>query len=162
MLSRNQLVHAVIWPKGPDSVVSLIDADGVDQAHVKVRQPMRGSDITKLIPEGYSVLPEECHVVTTSGELLVNKGVKFDTAVVTERPEVPFEERLAALERRERRRVKREERMRLEYERRLAGAVEARATPVVEETPPEDETPPEGADGAQEDAESGVKNEPAE
>lgn len=117
MLDRNTLVHAVIWPQGPNAMVTLVDPDGVVASVVKVKEPLRGSDLAKMIPQGYGVETDACTVLSMSGELLVRTEGEFDTAVVTERAHVSFEERMARLERRERNNAKRQRR--LEEENRL-------------------------------------------
>lgn len=116
-LSRNELVHAVIWPKGNKSNLALIDGEGVIHGRITVEEPLRGSDLAKMIPDGLWLDPQNCTVISMSGELLVNTKAPFDTAVVTERAETSLEQRLAMLERRERRREERERKNREENER---------------------------------------------
>jgi len=133
MFERDQLVYAVIWPSASEALVQLIDTDGVVVAAYPVLEPLKGSEVIKMVPDGYCLGFERCHVVKTTGSILVNTGVKFDTAVVTERAEVTFEERMARLERRERRREQRE----LVLEQQLKEALKRRDEALA---PPPDKT----------------------
>lgn len=130
MLDRNQLVHAVIWPNGDDACVTLIDADGVYQSRFSVVQPLKGSDLARLIPPGYWLKFDGCTVLSMSGDVLVGGIAEFDSAVVTERREVTFEDRIAILERRDIRRQRQHDH---EMNRLRQAQERAEAAPVVEE-----------------------------
>lgn len=119
-LQRNQLVHAVIWPATRSATVDLIDVDGQEMASFKVAQPILGSDVARWMPDGYTVSCQSCTVVAKSGAILVGAQAQFDTAVVTVRPEITFEERMERLERRERRREAREKKREEEIARLMA------------------------------------------
>lgn len=103
MLTKQNLVNAVIWPNGPKAAIALFDTSdeggGEQVALVPITVPKEGREIAKMIPEGFSVDVEECTVVKLSGPIIKGTKGKFDTAVVTERPEVTFEDRMARLER---------------------------------------------------------------
>lgn len=110
MIERNALAFAVIWPANKQSYISLIDGEGVECAQFKVEQPLKGSELAKVVPEGYYVAPcKNCKVVTIAGRPVVRTVGEFDSAVITEKPQLGFEERMQNLERRERRREKREQ-----------------------------------------------------
>lgn len=141
MFSRNELVHAVIWPDGRKSSIALIDPDGIVVATLPVREPLRGSDLSRLIPDGYCVDWDNCAVVNLSGEPVVRTVGQFDTAVVTERAELGFEERMQRLERRERRREKREIEL-AAHNRELLRELAEHKSAVVDDEPPADVTPP--------------------
>jgi len=160
MFNRNQLVHAVIWPNSDHPSVYLVDADGEVKSHVNVAEPLKGSELSKMMPDGYMLDVSGCSVMNMSGKFLATTVAPFDTAVVNERAEVSFEERMLRLERREARRERREAAMVLR-ERELMERLKA-AEAVVEPVPdgevssdPQDpvvepETAPDGgqADGA--------------
>ena len=110
MFTKNQLVHAVIWPVTNEAAMELIDTDGVVQSNVPIQQPQKGDEVSRMIPEGFEVDVMDCYVVDLSGEIIKGSKAEFDTAVVTERAEIGFEERMARLERKEKRREKREAR----------------------------------------------------
>lgn len=106
MIGRNKLTHAVVWPNAKNANVALVDSDGTVVGEVSVKYPLMGSELAKRVPEGYTVQPTGCNIVSMSGRLVVGTRGVFDTAVVTERPEITFEERLARMERREANREK--------------------------------------------------------
>lgn len=108
LFDRNQLVHAVIWPNGKNPGLTLVDTDGVVQSHVAIRMPVKGSELAKMMPPGHFVEPDQCTILSMSGRLMVGAKAPFDTAVVTERAEIGFEERMQRLERKERRREQRQ------------------------------------------------------
>lgn len=156
LFKRDDLVHAVIWPKGKSACVSLIDAYGVEQSLYPVRAPRKGSELAKMIPQGYSLLVHECLVVNMSGKLVIGTSAPFDTSVVTERAEVTFEERMNRLERIQVRRDARQAQLERENAELLRQIEEGRAAqsvvePVTEETPPE---PPQSATEMQTDQEA--------
>ncbi len=109
MLTQKNLVNAVIWPNGPKAAIALFDTSaeggGEQVALVPITVPKEGREIAKMIPQGFSVDVQECTVVKLSGPIIKGTKAEFDTAVVTERPQITFEERLARLERVERRKV---------------------------------------------------------
>lgn len=107
MFDRNKLVHLVIWPQGKKSAYTLTDGHGEVAAQVEVDEPIKGSDLARMIPDGFYVIVKDCTVLTMSGKLVVATKAPFDTAVVTERAVVTAEDRLLRLERRERRREER-------------------------------------------------------
>lgn len=120
MIQRNKLVQAVIWPAGPNAHYSLIDAEGVELARVAVAAPVKGFDLAKVVPPGLSVDVTDCEVLSMTGKNVARTRAQFDTAVVTERPEITFEERMARLERRDKRREEAEKRRQEEHERVIA------------------------------------------
>lgn len=90
---RNQLVHAVIWPQGPDAAsATLYDTDGVVLSEVPITEPVKGSVWSALMPQGYKLDIAGCTVISMSGEVVVKTRTDFDTVVVTERAEVSIEE----------------------------------------------------------------------
>jgi crotonobetainyl-CoA:carnitine CoA-transferase CaiB-like acyl-CoA transferase len=142
MIARNQLTHAVVWPNAKNANVALVDCEGTVLGEVPVSYPLMGSELAKRVPDGYSVQPTGCNIVSMSGRLMVQTCGVFDTAVVTERPEVTFEERLARMERREANREKA-----LAYEREKIARLEAELAerdtvvePVEEPAEPEEAT----------------------
>ena len=155
MYDRNQLVHAVIWPKGKTATITMLDAEGVVHSEFAVREPMKGSELSKMIPPGYGVEFDDCTVLSMSGEILVRTVGEFDTAVVTERAQVTAEERLQRLERREMRRERRElerEQENAELRRQLADretVVDGDDTPPAGD-PPADTPPAEISEGGDE------------
>lgn len=126
MFDRNKLVHAVIWPAGEKPLVTLLDAEGVVLGEVVVREPLKGSELSKMIPQGCELEIDQCTVVNMSGEVIVETALPFDTAVVTEKREETFEERLANMERRIKRREKRAERLEQEHRARMQELEDAR------------------------------------
>lgn len=108
MFDRNQLVHLVLWPNASRAGYRLIDGEGEVIAQVKVSEPVTGAALSKVVPKGLFVDPTGCTVVTLSGDVRVRTVGEFDTAVVTERSKPTPEERLALLERRDRKRDQRE------------------------------------------------------
>ncbi|KJZ25120.1 hypothetical protein [Tritonibacter mobilis] len=89
---RNQLVHAVIWPEGPDGAsATLYDTDGVVLSEVPITEPVKGSVWSSLMPQGYKIDIAGCNVISMSGEVVVATRTEFDTVVVTERAEVSLE-----------------------------------------------------------------------
>lgn len=142
-LCRNALVHAVIWPNGPEASLALLDTDGVVQSEFRLTEPTKGSFYSSMMPDGFVLDCNGCTVLSMSGKLIVRTEVEFDTVVVTERAQVTFEERFARLERLQRRRDIRERKLEEEartLRERLAQR-EGEAEPLVQ--PPEPETPPE-------------------
>ena len=142
---RNDLVHAVIWPKGPAALAILYDTDGVIQGDVPIKDPVRGSVFANMMPEGYQISFSDCGVMSMSGELVIATRTPFDTCVVTEKREMTFEDRLIAMERRDRRRQLREqerEREHAELLRRAEEREQERLEPVVEEDAVQDSTQP--------------------
>lgn len=142
MFDRNQLVHAVIWPIDELSAAALIDTDGVIQGRMPVYKPVKGDELSRMIPKGYCLDFENCHVIKMSGDILVRTIGVFDTAVVTERAEVTFEERMQRLERRENYNARRNEllvRQNADLLKRLDDTATAasvtEAVELVEETP---------------------------
>jgi len=104
VFSKDDLVFAVIWPNGDDANMSLIDADGVYLAHVPVKAPVKGADLARMVPKGFKVDTAKCVVVHTNGGLMARTKAPFDTAVVTERRELSFEEKMQSFVRTEVRR----------------------------------------------------------
>ena len=117
MFDRNKLSHSVIWPAGPDANIHLVNQNNDLVAAFEVKEPIKGSDLAKLIPADYTLDFENCIHVTMSGDLVIGRQIEFDTVVVTERAEVTFEERMARLERRELMRERERQRERLELQR---------------------------------------------
>lgn len=147
---RNQLVHAVIWPNAKDAAIALYDTVGVEVSRVKIDHPKKGADISRMMPQEYLLGVVGCTVVSLSGKPVVSTKAPFDTSVVTERPEVTFEERLARMERTELRRRKREAQREAEMEAAVEELAALRAEraaagisdePVVEPEPETTETP---------------------
>lgn len=138
-LTRNKLTHSVFWPGKGDSTFALVNPDGEVLPEVFFNAPFRGSDIAKLVPDGFEILTDNAVVLSMSGKVLIGEPTDFDTVVVTQRAEVSLEDRLAQLERKDRnrdkdlRKLKREKR-KLEEE---LGALE----PVVEVDPAVGEQP---------------------
>jgi len=143
---RNDLVLAVIWPTGPEAFLSLIDAEGVFLGGFNVVEPVRGSEIAKMVPDGLRIHFNDCSVINTSGRLVYGKKQPFDSAVVTERAQQTFEERFAALERKERYRDRRAKRLEAELQSRIEEVQRLRDVPevVVEGLPPEGAEPIKG------------------
>lgn len=146
MFDRNQLVHAVVWPNGRKASLSLIDTNGGIQSTFTVREPLRGSDLAKMVPDGYRVHCDDCHIVTMSGDVVVGTRAAFDTAVVTERAELTFEERMQRLERREARREKKQrqqEKYFREQNAELERQLEEQRKQLQEQQPQEQQSPQE-------------------
>lgn len=157
MFERNEIVHSVIWPAGTEPVVALIDVDGVQQGHFWLKEPMRGSELAKQIPADWFLQFQECTLVKMTGEVVIGNKIPFDTKVVTERAELTYEQRLLAVERRDKHRAKAEKQRQAEFEafmkeqREKAEALEAVTEPP--ETPTDEEPEvkaPEGEEQAQE------------
>jgi len=155
MFNRNQLAHLVIWPNAKTAVVSLIDPDGEAVSEMSVREPIKGSELAKKMADGFAIHTKRCSVVSVSGDIVVRTRIPFDTAVVTERPVISFEDRMARLERRERRRELKAEADAIENEK-LRAIVEAQKKTlkeneaVVEEVEQTTEPTPEAAPAAPE------------
>lgn len=156
-LCRNKLVHAVIWPKGENPRIALIDTDGVEQSVLTITEPVKGQHYSNMLPEGYHLEVQDCHVVSMSGKLVIATPVPFDTAVVTERAELTFEERLERMERRsiraEQERARREREREREVEalrQQLAEREREEAAPVIEEP---EETPSDNQKEGEQDGE---------
>lgn len=145
MFQRNELAHLVMWPREAKAKVELVDEEGVVLSALPVDWPLKGSDIAKMVPEGFCIDPNGCTVVTMSGDILVSTVGEFDTAVVTERPEITFEQRMALLERRQQRSELREERLAAENQR-LRDQVRAEMEQETEEEPVVDDEPDETPD----------------
>jgi hypothetical protein len=141
MFDRNQLVHAVIWPNEKPSQIALVDAEGEVRSTVTFKLPMRGSDVAKWMPDGYQLDVGGCTVVSMSGRVMVNTVAPFDSAVVTERPEVTFEDRMLRLERRDKRREERAAQLERQYQTALTELREQREE-VVEDVTDDDEPRP--------------------
>lgn len=138
MLTRNQLTYAVIWPSGPDAALQLVTDDGEVYGEMSVTEPLKGSELAKLMPDGMAIVADQCSLITTSGKILVQTKTPFDTVVVTERAELTFEDRIAAMEVRERWRDRAYRAKMAEMQAAIDGAGE-----VIEEPPAETETAPE-------------------
>ena len=148
MLTKNRLVHAVIWPNGEKPEITLTDKEGVIQSYMRVRGPMRGDELSRMIPDGFIVDVHDCSVVNLSGKILVGGVGEFDTSVVTEKATLSFEERMNRLERIERRRQRRQadleaENKKLREELRAELEAEAEPEPEVVEAAPEAESSPQ-------------------
>ncbi|MGR3624505.1 hypothetical protein [Pseudophaeobacter sp.] len=104
MYDRNQLVHAVIWPVAGVGAATLLDGEGVLQSQIEIREPVLGSQLSKMIPQDFFLDVHDCTVVSMSGQLVVATKSEFDTVVVTERAALDYEERMQRLERRDARR----------------------------------------------------------
>ncbi len=109
VFDRNALVHAVLWPKGKASSVSLIDDEGVSQGEYRIVEPVMGSQLSKMIPQGFFLHTGDCGVVSMAGKPVVATVAEFDTAVVTQKREVTFEERFKMMEASVLRRVRKEQ-----------------------------------------------------
>jgi hypothetical protein len=95
---RNGLVHLSIFPTSENASYDLIDQDeGEVYARVPVRDPLRGSDLSKMVPDGLQVEFADCVVFNMSGKLVIGTPIDFDTAVVTERAEMSLEETMRRL-----------------------------------------------------------------
>lgn len=110
MFTRNQLVHAVLWPSRPKASISLIDTDGVEVAKFPIDKPMLGSDLVRFLPADFHISMDNVYLATLSGRILIQTRLPFDTVVVTEKAAVSIEDRVARMERREQRRQRRFER----------------------------------------------------
>lgn len=108
MFDRNQLTHLVIWPAESGAGYRLVDGEGEVLAQVAIGEQVLGSTIAKAVPQGLYIDVTGCTVVTLSGEVRVTTKGQFDTAVVVQRSRKTPEERLEALERRERVREQRQ------------------------------------------------------
>lgn len=147
MFTRNQLVHAVLWPLAKRVSITMLDAEGVVHGEFVISKPMLGSELARMVPDGLFVAGEEgeLSVFSMSGDPVIATRVEFDTEVVTEKREMTLEERFAQLEMRQRRAAEREARLR-EQNKRLAAEAEAALAQVVEQPPvTRPETPGEGA-----------------
>lgn len=142
MFTRNQLVHAVLWPNGPKATASLIDTDGVEIAKFKIEKPTLGSELCRFLPADFHLDAYDCVALTLSGDLVIETRLDFDTVVVTERAEISIEDRMQRLERREQRRQRRQERE-LEELKRLREQEATRAGPDLIEDDPEPDPAPE-------------------
>ncbi len=128
MFDRNELVHAVFWPDAEhpkEAKINLVDTDGVVQGEIDLDRPIKGAELASMVPNGFYLSPLKCIALSMSGKQVVATKAPFDTAVVTERPEVSFEDRMARLERREMRRERRERQREEEHQRIMAEAREA-------------------------------------
>lgn len=99
MYDRNQISHLVFWPNGKGSSLALVSDQGEVLSQLDVKEPVKGSELAKFVPNGYSLDPGGCVVLSMAGQIIVGTKAPFDTSVVTERAEVTFEERMARLER---------------------------------------------------------------
>jgi len=105
MLSRKELNHAVLWPNGTKAAYSLVSSDGEVVATVPLTVPVKGSELVRLMPDGFGVTLNNATLVFKEGAY-TNERQPFDTVVVTERREVTMDERLARLEMRDANRQK--------------------------------------------------------
>ena len=143
---RNGLVHLTVFPSGESASYALHDPQtGEVYAIVPVRDPIRGSDLSKMIPDGLHVEFADCVVFNLSGKLLIGTAIEFDTCVVTERAEITIEERLQRMELRDQRRQALERKRQEEFERWKREQAEMQVDPTETEEAPviEPETAPE-------------------
>jgi len=108
-MDGKKLTGLVFWPSTGaqvDAQVLLCNADGEMFAAFKLEKPMRGEDLARLVPPGCGVETTGCEVINSTGSLKVQDQMRFDTAVVMERRQQTFEERMERIERAQRAREK--------------------------------------------------------
>lgn len=99
-MERNKLTHAVLWPNGAEAAYSLVSPDGEVIATVALIEPVKGSDLSRLMPDGFEISLNNATLVFKEGRY-TNERQPFDTVVITERREVTLDQRLARLEMRD-------------------------------------------------------------
>jgi len=108
-MDRKELTGVVLWPSSGAKTaaqVLLCSADGEMFASFTLDKPMRGEDLARVVPPGCGVETTGCEVISSAGKLKVQDQMRFDTAVVMERREQTFEDRMERLERQQRAREK--------------------------------------------------------
>lgn len=148
MFARNKMVHWVFWPALKEqSRLELYGPDGDMIAVWPVKEPIKGDVVARMVPDGHFIEAIKCTVVSMSGRLIVGGKGAFDTVVVTERPVLTMDQRLEALERRERRRERlaqeAERQRQADHERRMKALEQGEVIEPEPEPEPEPESEPE-------------------